>query len=84
MERLTIKSTMSDMVWFDGGSYQHEPCEMTYHETGEVLRKLEKYENMQEIIEKRIADIKASSDYPHNFKGQMVEDLEWVIRKINC
>lgn len=83
MERLTVKSVMTDMVWFDGGSYQLEPCDMSYHETGEVLRKLEKYESMQEVIEKRIDDIKSSSDYPHNFKGQIVEDLEWVLSQIN-
>ena len=38
------------------------------------------YENAHEKIEKRIKEIKASTDYPHNFKGQMVEDLEWVLK----
>lgn len=34
---------------------------------------------MQEKIEERIAQLKAAPDYPHNFKGQMTEDFEWVL-----
>jgi len=45
--------------------------------------RLAQYENAHEKIIKRISDIKASTDYPHNFKGQMVEDLEWVLSLIN-
>lgn len=41
--------------------------------------RLANYEIAHEKIEKKIADIKASADYPHNFKGQMVEDLDWVL-----
>lgn len=49
-------------------------------EPSELFRlfdKLGKYEDMQECVEERLKNIKASSDYPYNFKGQMVEDLEW-------
>jgi hypothetical protein len=41
------------------------------------------YENMYEEIEKRIEKIKSSADYPYNFKGQMVEDFEWVLSLLN-
>ncbi len=41
------------------------------------------YEDIQEKIEKRVETIKASSEYPHNFTGQMVEDFEWVLGLIN-
>lgn len=44
---------------------------------------LEKYKNMHKAIEQRIKEIKSSADYPHNFKGQMVEDFEWVLNQIN-
>ncbi len=37
------------------------------------------YENMHEKILKRIGELKGSSDYPHFYKGQMVEDFEWVL-----
>lgn len=48
-----------------------------------ALNKLAKYEDMQEKIEKKIEDIKATSYYPHNFIGQMVDDLEWVLSLLN-
>lgn len=51
--------------------------------SGEAPTKLSKYEDMQETVEKRIAEIKGSANYPHNFKGQIVEDLEWVLSLIN-
>lgn len=38
------------------------------------------YENAQEKIEKRIQEIRQGTEYPHNFTGQMVEDLEWVLK----
>ena len=44
---------------------------------------LKVYEDMQEKVEERIEKLKKSSDYPHNFKGQMVEDFEWVLSMIN-
>ncbi len=45
----------------------------------ECFTQLAKYEVAHEKIEKKIVDIKGSTDYPHNFKGQMVEDFEWVL-----
>lgn len=41
------------------------------------------YENMQEKIAKRIEELKNSSNYPHFYKGQMVEDFEWVLNLLN-
>ena len=49
----------------------------------QALSKLAKYEDMQEKIEKRIEEIKATSYYPHNFTGQMAEDFEWVLSLLN-
>lgn len=42
------------------------------------------YENAQEKIEKRIQEIKADENYPHNFMGQMVDDFEWVLKLFNA
>lgn len=44
---------------------------------------LKSYEDAKDKIESRINDIKNSSDFPHNFKGQMVENLEWVLKQLN-
>lgn len=38
------------------------------------------YENAHEKIEKRLQEIKGSTEYPHNFTLQMAENLEWVLR----
>lgn len=38
------------------------------------------YENAHEKIEKRLQEIKGSTECPHNFTGQMAEDLEWVLK----
>lgn len=46
------------------------------------FNRLAAYENMHERVIKRIDEIKATSYYPHNFTGQMVEDLEWVLSQI--
>ncbi|MCM1217248.1 MAG: hypothetical protein NC548_22335 [Lachnospiraceae bacterium] len=46
------------------------------------FNKLGFYENVQERIEKRIRELKASTNYPHNFMGQMVDDFEWVLKLI--
>lgn len=54
-----------------------------HNELFRLFDKLGKYEDMQECIEERIKNIKASSDYPHNLKGQMVDDLEWVLNLLN-
>lgn len=47
-----------------------------------AVNRLAEYENMQEKVEKRLAEIKASSDFPHNFTGQMAEDFEWVLNML--
>lgn len=49
----------------------------------ELFDRLAKYEDMHEKIEKRIEEIKSTSYYPHNFTGQMAEDLEWVLSLLN-
>nr|WP_302144127.1 hypothetical protein [uncultured Schaedlerella sp.] len=49
----------------------------------ELFNRLAKYEDMHEKIEKRIEEIKSTSYYPHNFTGQMAEDLEWVLGLLN-
>ena len=43
------------------------------------FNRLGMYENVREKIEKRIQELKASTNYPHNYMGQMVEDFEWVL-----
>ena len=50
----------------------------------DMKNKVSMYENMRHNIECRIENIKSSADYPHNFKGQMVEDFEWVLSQLNC
>ena len=62
-------------------------CEFGYQECNECgirhcFNRLAAYENMHERVTKRIDEIKATSYYPHNFTGQMVEDLEWVLSQI--
>lgn len=47
-----------------------------------AVNRLAEYENMQEKVEKRLAEIKESSGFPHNFKGQMAEDFEWVLKML--
>ncbi len=47
MERLTIRSKNSDMVWFkdaENGNAHLEPCEMTAHHNRMALDKLATYE----------------------------------------
>ena len=48
----------------------------------EAVNRLAEYEDMQEKVEERLAEIKASPDFPHNFKGQQAEDLEWVLKML--
>lgn len=44
-----------------------------------VIRSASRYVRVQNTIRKKVESLKKSSDYPHNFKGQMVEDFEWVL-----
>lgn len=46
----------------------------------ECIEKLGQYENAHEKIEKRIQEIKANENYPHNYMGQIVDDFEWVLK----
>lgn len=51
MERLTIRSKNSDMVWFkdaENGNAHLEPCEMTAHHDRMALDKLATYEDLEE------------------------------------
>lgn len=51
MERLTIRSKNSDMVWFkdaENGNAHLEPCEMTAHHNRMALDKLATYEDAEE------------------------------------
>ena len=48
-----------------------------------VIHHAEIYIEVSEIIQKKIKELKQSSDYPHNFKGQMVEDFEYVLSLLN-
>ena len=51
MERLTIRSKNSDMVWFkdaENGNAHLEPCEMTAHHNRMALDKLATYEDLEE------------------------------------
>ena len=51
MERLTIRSKNSDMVWFkdaENGNAHLEPCEMTAHHNRMALDKLATYEDAED------------------------------------
>lgn len=47
-----------------------------------ALLRLKTYEDMHEKIINRMEKIKLSSNYPHDFMGQMVEDYEWVLEQL--
>lgn len=44
-----------------------------------TVEEISRMKNVREKLEERIQEIKASTNYPHNFMGQMVEDFEWVL-----
>ena len=48
-----------------------------------VIHHAERYIEVSKVIQKKISELKQSSDYPHNFKGQMVEDFEYVLSLLN-
>lgn len=51
MERLTIRSKNSDMVWFkdaENGNAHLEPCEMSSHHSRMAIAKLAAYEDAEE------------------------------------
>lgn len=51
--------------------------------TGDAVDKFAQYENVKETLRTKIRDLKKSTDYPHNFKGQMVEDFEYVLKLLD-
>lgn len=40
-------------------------------------------EQLKMTLKKKIKELKSSSEYPHNYTGQMVEDFEWVLSLLN-
>ncbi len=48
-----------------------------------VLHNADRYVEVYLTIQDKIELIKQASNYPHNFTGQMVEDLEWVLGLMN-
>ena len=82
MERLTMESNKGGVAFTFDLDITCKPKEA--EKILKMAKKLKIYEDTQEDIEKRIEDIKKSTDYPHNFKGQMVDDLEWVLNRLKC
>lgn len=71
---------------YDGcADYCEVGCDRECDQCGiqHCFNRLAAYENMHTKIIKRIEELKATSYYPHNFTGQMVEDLEWVLSQIS-
>lgn len=73
-EKRTVERLIQFMKAVENPSWMIELVE-------DMKNKVNMYENMRKNIENRIENIKSSEDYPHNFKGQMVEDFEWVLRQ---
>ena len=44
-----------------------------------VMHNADRYVDVYLTIQNKIKTLKQSSNYPHNFTGQMVEDFEWVL-----
>ena len=44
-----------------------------------VMHNVDRYVDVYLTIQNKIKTLKQSSNYPHNFTGQMVEDFEWVL-----
>lgn len=74
MERLTIRSKNSDMVWFkdaENGNAHLEPCEMTAHHNRMVLDKLATYEDADR-------EVTAYFQARYLFKAKRKDNGEWV------
>ncbi len=94
MERLTYPSLVNALLKSDRVQGEFDSVCFGCQSLGEcteenktcylykAVKRLTVYENMQEKVEKRLAEIKASSDFPHNFTGQMAEDFEWVLNML--
>lgn len=71
---------------YDGcADYCERGCDGECGECGiqHCFNRLAMYENMHEKVIERIEEIKATNYYLHNFTGQMVDDLEWVLSLLN-
>lgn len=85
MNRLTERDEFgnADIIGVDSEELQ---CNLAFDEFNRVtdaLNQLAKYEDMHESIIERIEELKNSNDYPHFYKGQMVEDYERVLAMLN-
>lgn len=56
-----------------------QSCENGNCAIQECFDRLGVYEDMHDKVIKRIEELKNSSNYPHFYKRQMVEDFEWVL-----
>lgn len=81
MERLTTTSDKGGLAFTFDLDITCEKSEI--EKIVKLGQSLKVYEDMQEQVVERIERLKKSSDYPHNFKGQMVEDFEWVLSLLN-
>jgi hypothetical protein len=81
MRRLTMDSDKGGLAFTFDLDITCEKSEI--EKIVKLGQSLKIYEDMQEKVEERIEELKKSSDYPHNFKGQMVEDFEWVLGMLN-
>ncbi len=85
MKRLTERDEFgnADIIGVDSEDLQINLNSEEFNKVTVALNKLADYEDMQEKITKRIQELKSSSNYPHFYKGQMVEDFEWVLNLLN-
>lgn len=51
---------------------------LKYHRDERIIN-----DGLKMTLRRRIKELRGSSDYPHNFKRQMVEDFEWVLSQLN-
>lgn len=85
MKRLTERDEFgnADIIGVDSEDLQINLDSEEFNKVTVALNKLADYEDMHEKIVKRIEELKNSSNYPHFYKGQMVEDFEWVLNLLN-
>lgn len=79
MERLTNMQGIP-IKCFDCSD--QDKCDNWCSVYGECAERLMKYENMHKKLEDKIKKTKESTEYPHNFTAQMIEDFEWVLNQI--
>lgn len=82
MERLTIRSKNSDMVWFkdaENGNAHLEPCEMTAHHNRMALDKLAAYEDAEEqglLLRLPCKVGQEAKKVIEKYKAEALEDIE--------